>query len=237
MHKGEKPSRASGEGFFLWGFLSKNRETLLLLLFGLLVIVFFSGSWQGGLDQGLMLLGFYLIPLALAGYAYYCYRRMKGQLLQTLEVLSTLTERNVLGKVGHSRRVAELADWLAVRMGMSRRMRKHLRRAALYHDIGKLVLKEDEPGEEAHALAGQRILQPIPFLVDASRWVGMHHQPYLGEKIELAARILHVADFVDTLVVQGKSREEIDTILKLEKGKRIDPVLAELIISGWWRRD
>lgn len=246
MQSGRKPSQANGKGFFLWYLLSKNRETLLLMSFSFLAIALLSVKWQTSITQGMMLFSFYLIPLALAGYAYYSYRRMKVQLLQTLEVLASITERTVDGKEGHNQRVAQLADWLALQKGMTEPERKKLRRAALYHDIGKLVLKGDELDQDAHALAGQRILERIPFLVDVSRWVGMHHLRYdgancyfglQGEKIELAARILHVADFVDTLLVQGKNKEEIKQILASEKGKLIDPELVDLIISGWWREE
>ena len=52
-----------------------------------------------------------------------------------------------------------------------------------------------------------------------------------GEEIPLAARIVSITDYFDSLVSKGRSREESFEVIKEEKGKSFDPYLVDLFLK------
>jgi putative nucleotidyltransferase with HDIG domain len=121
---------------------------------------------------------------------------------------------------GHSRRVTELSDLLATKIGLSREEIAHIRRGALLHDIGKvgipdsILLKparltDSERAEmQKHPTFGLEVLSPIEFLKPAldipyyhhERWDGTGYpQGKRGNEIPLAARLFALADVWDAL--------------------------------------
>jgi putative nucleotidyltransferase with HDIG domain len=96
-----------------------------------------------------------------------------------------------------------------------------LRLGALFHDIGKLavpdavLLKPASLNEyewelmRRHADEGARIIERLGFLADAVPAIRHHHEHYDGsgypdglaaEEIPLGARIIHVADALDSML-------------------------------------
>ena len=77
---------------------------------------------------------------------------------------------------GHSGRVAEYADQIAARLGMEGPARNELRRGALFHDLGKIVIPDAilrKPGKltdeersvvEEHPVVGHDLLSPMKTL-------------------------------------------------------------------------
>ena len=93
--------------------------------------------------------------------------------------------------------------------------------AALFHDIGKVAIPDEillkpatlTTGEwslmRSHAAEGARIIDRLGFLDDAVPAIRHHHERYdgagypdrlNGEEIPLGARIIHVADALDSML-------------------------------------
>jgi putative nucleotidyltransferase with HDIG domain len=157
----------------------------------------------------------------------------------------------------HSRRVADLADVLAKRVGFSRTRHATLRVAALLHDMGKI---EDEifpvlhspyslsEGERAtineHPRRSAGILRPLErFHPGLTRIVRAHHECWNGEgypdglagdEIPLEARIISVADVFDALTQPREYRDPLpaDEALQAVRagaGQRFDPAIVRLL--------
>jgi putative nucleotidyltransferase with HDIG domain len=121
---------------------------------------------------------------------------------------------------GHSLRVARYARGTAALLGLPEAACEQIHTAALLHDLGKVGVRDailDKPGkltdEEWHAMRqhpslGARILQPLGFLEEESRFVRAHHERLdgrgypdglTGARIPLGARIIAVADAFDAM--------------------------------------
>ena len=141
---------------------------------------------------------------------------------ELLEELSEGADRDDDELVLHSLRVALLAEAIARELGTQADDALLLRRAAVLHDVGKLVVPEDvllkpgrlTPAEEEltklHAAAGADLLEagatPVLRLARVlalhhhERWDGSGYPAGLkGDATPLPARILAVADVFDAL--------------------------------------
>jgi HD-GYP domain-containing protein (c-di-GMP phosphodiesterase class II)/DNA-binding CsgD family transcriptional regulator len=123
--------------------------------------------------------------------------------------------------LGHSRRVADLAERLARRLVLPRREVATIRLAGLLHDLGLVALpsnvlaKPRDRLSEAewermrlHPYHAERILARVPAFAAAAPLVAAHHERYdgtgyprgsAGSELPLGARILAVADRFDEL--------------------------------------
>jgi putative nucleotidyltransferase with HDIG domain len=139
---------------------------------------------------------------------------------ETIEGWSLALEMRDDETQGHALRVADLAVELGRGMGMPEAALVHLRRGALLHDIGKMVVPDailHKPGpltaEEwdvmrRHPESGRDFLRKVSYLAPAldvpyahhERWDGTGYPRGLaGEEIPLAARVFAVADSFDAL--------------------------------------
>jgi HD-GYP domain-containing protein (c-di-GMP phosphodiesterase class II)/DNA-binding CsgD family transcriptional regulator len=125
------------------------------------------------------------------------------------------------GALGHSRRVAELAERIARRMALPRREGATIRLAGLLHDIGLVAVpsatlakprehltQADWERMRLHPYHAQRILARVPALAETVPLVAAHHERYDGRgypqgtpsgTLPIGARILAVADRFDEL--------------------------------------
>ena len=124
------------------------------------------------------------------------------------------------GTEGHTRRVTDLTMRLARRMGMSEEQLPHVRRGAMLHDIGNMVVPDSilfKPGrltEDERAIMRRHteyaydLLGSIEFLRPALEIPSFHHERWdgsgyprglKGHDIPLAARIFAVADAYDAI--------------------------------------
>ena len=157
---------------------------------------------------------------------------------------------------GHSRRVSDLTVRLARALGMPERDIPHIRRGALLHDIGKIVvpdrilfktgpLNDDEwHVMRQHPENGARLLEPIPFLRNAitipychhERWDGSGYPRGLkGEEIPLPARIFAVVDVWDALrsdrpYRQAWTQSESLAYIREQAGKQFDPQVVDIFL-------
>jgi putative two-component system response regulator len=152
---------------------------------------------------------------------------------------------------GHSGRVAEYADQIAERVGLEGPARKDLRRGALFHDLGKIVIpdailrkpgtltEEERSVVEEHPVVGHDLLSPMKTLRQTLPIVYHHHERLdgsgypdgiYGSDIPMAVRIVTVADVFDALTSERSYREARSTETAFE-------ILSDGVTKGWWDRD
>ncbi len=139
---------------------------------------------------------------------------------QTVKALASITEMRDPYTAGHQVRVSKLACAIAAGMGLSEDRIKTIRMAASIHDIGKTTIPAEilnKPGAlngiemslvQNHAYSGYEILKNINFGDPIAEIVWQHHERMngsgyprglSGDEILLEARILAVADVVETM--------------------------------------
>jgi diguanylate cyclase (GGDEF)-like protein/putative nucleotidyltransferase with HDIG domain len=148
-------------------------------------------------------------------------RLLRERSTAAMESLSATVDARDSYTAGHSRRVQQLALAIGRELGLSQAELDLLGHAALFHDIGKLAIPDAillkpaslTPEEWAlmhrHADEGARIIDRLGFLDDAVPAIRHHHERFdgtgypdrlNGEEIPLGARIIHVADALDSML-------------------------------------
>lgn len=141
--------------------------------------------------------------------------------------------------IGHSRRVADLAERCAQRMGLPVAEVTTIRLAALTHDVGLVATPSFTLGKPSETLApaewehlrlhpyyAERILARIPAFTSVVPLVAAHHErpdghgyPHRlsGSQIPLGARILAIADGFDELTHDMPGRAALDPATALAR--------------------
>jgi diguanylate cyclase (GGDEF)-like protein/putative nucleotidyltransferase with HDIG domain len=148
-------------------------------------------------------------------------RLLRERSTAAMESLSATVDARDAYTAGHSRRVQQLALAIGRELGLSQAELDLLGHAALFHDIGKLAvpdaillkpstLTDDEWSlMQRHSDEGARIIDRLGFLTDAVPAIRHHHERFdgtgypdrlAGEDIPLGARIIHVADALDSML-------------------------------------
>ena len=148
-------------------------------------------------------------------------RLLKERSTAAMESLSATVDARDSYTAGHSRRVQQIALAIGRELALSQAELEVLGQAALFHDIGKLAVPDAillKPGPltsdewelmQRHAEEGARIIGRLGFLGDAvpairhhhERWDGSGYPDRLhGDEIPLGARIIHVADALDSML-------------------------------------
>ncbi|WEJ62707.1 HD-GYP domain-containing protein [Thiomicrorhabdus lithotrophica] len=157
----------------------------------------------------------------------------------------------------HSSRVALYTDKISDQLGFSEVHRKHLKRGAMLHDIGKLGVSNsilDKPGKltneeremvEKHAYYTEKILSHLSPFSTLAKISGAHHErldgkgyPYglSAEEITLDTRIITTADIFDAITAKRPYRDAVPVektikIMESECGTAIDEVVLEALKS------
>jgi diguanylate cyclase (GGDEF)-like protein/putative nucleotidyltransferase with HDIG domain len=148
-------------------------------------------------------------------------RLLRERSTAAMESLSATVDARDAYTAGHSRRVQQLALAIGRELGLSQAELDLLGHAALFHDIGKLAVPDaillkpavltDEEWTlmQRHSDEGARIIDRLGFLNDAVPAIRHHHERFdgtgypdglKGEEIPLGARIIHVADALDSML-------------------------------------
>ncbi len=148
-------------------------------------------------------------------------RLLRERSTAAMESLSATVDARDSYTAGHSRRVQQLSLAIGRELALSQAELDLLGHAALFHDIGKLAIPDaillkpaSLTGEEwalmqRHAEEGARIIDRLGFLQDAVPAIRHHHERFdgtgypdglSGEDIPLGARIIHVADALDSML-------------------------------------
>jgi len=148
---------------------------------------------------------------------------------------------------GHSERVSYYAEMLGAAVGVSSEEREILRYGGLFHDIGKIAIRDDillKPGKltpeeyreiQRHPVAGRDLLKNMRTLESAMPVVYHHHERYdgsgypeglKGESIPLLARVASIADVYDALTTKRPYRDALTRAEALE-------LMADECKKGW----
>jgi diguanylate cyclase (GGDEF)-like protein/putative nucleotidyltransferase with HDIG domain len=168
-------------------------------------------------------------------------RLLKERSTAAMESLSATVDARDSYTAGHSRRVQQLALAIGRELGLSQAELDLLGHAALFHDIGKLAIPDaillkpagltaDEWAlMQRHADEGARIIDRLGFLNDAVPAIRHHHERFdgtgypdglKGEEIPLGARIIHVADALDSMLttrIYRAARPAAEAIAELRR--------------------
>jgi putative nucleotidyltransferase with HDIG domain len=169
----------------------------------------------------------------------------------------TLLDKRDKETEAHTIRVAQIAIKLARKLGLAPEAIQNLRRGALLHDIGKLVIPNEilfKPGPlsdpewrimEMHPKIVKDLLQnftvpdevlEVPYS-HHEKWDGSGYPEGLGgEEIPYAARIFALVDVFDALVSDRPyrprfSQEDALDYIRAQSGKHFDPKIVPLFIS------
>jgi diguanylate cyclase (GGDEF)-like protein/putative nucleotidyltransferase with HDIG domain len=169
-------------------------------------------------------------------------RLLKERSTAAMESLSATVDARDAYTAGHSRRVQQLALAIGRELGLSQAELDLLGHAALFHDIGKLAIPDAillKPASltvdewalmQRHADEGARIIDRLGFLNDAVPAIRHHHERFdgtgypeglAGEDIPLGARIIHVADALDSMLttrIYRAARPADEALEELRRG-------------------
>lgn len=174
-----------------------------------------------------------------------------------LEALLARLYRKDPEALAHAHRVAALAIRIGEQLGLAERALDDLERAALLHDVGRLVLPDASGAAEGaspdRAVMARRseqvrvaaeVVKDHPFLRPAAAIVGASLECFDGSgspdglhgpEIPVGARVLHVADTLDALtsvcLSLACSPEVANAELVRMAGARFDPD----VVAAWLR--
>ena len=206
------------------------KEDLSLLLLGVLTaLVVGTHPWA---------LALLVIPIALVYVSLRNGLQVKLRAYRALEELADRIDARDARTAGHSARVADLAERLAVEMGLAAEEVGVVRAAARVHDLGmmevdtsllakKSQLSDEERGRvQLHPAAGADIVAKFPGFEQAALYVRYHHERCDGsgypeglreKQIPVGAAIIAVADAYDAMTSERAHRQALS----------LDAVLAE----------
>ncbi|HSK50909.1 MAG TPA: HD domain-containing phosphohydrolase [Solirubrobacterales bacterium] len=178
---------------------------------------------------------------------------------ETVEHLARAIESHDSETGAHVDRMAAIASYLAIQIGLDRDQVVLLHAAAPMHDVGKIATPDEilrKPGPltaaertemQRHTTAGHEILvdSDSGLLQMAARIALTHHERYdgsgypqglAGEEIPIEGRIVAVADVFDALLSDRCYRapmsvHEAVAIIEAGKGTHFDPEVAQLLLD------
>nr|MBN2278853.1 tetratricopeptide repeat protein [candidate division Zixibacteria bacterium] len=177
--------------------------------------------------------------------------------LKVFEAMASQVDQKDPYTKGHSDRVANLALFIARKLGLSDHETKSIVAAGLLHDIGKLQVPDEilkKPGRltpaefdeiKKHPDTGIRILAGIKLPWEVIPLIRHHHEKFNGEgypsglsgdNIPIGARVICVADVFDALTSARPYRKAFDAskaigIMEKEMIGSFDPVVLETLIE------
>ncbi len=184
--------------------------------------------------------------------------RLKNNFVVSLKIFSSLIEIRRTRMAGHSRRVADLARKIAIRLGLEAALVQEVFVAGLLHEVGKLGFSDElldtpvsnmKPWQlqeyRAHPTRAEQLLMPLQDLRGAAgsigaqleRFDGGGHPNHLrGRAILIGARILAIcADYhnlqIGVLAPRVLKQREAQAVIETSGGKRYDPWVVEAFVA------
>ncbi len=194
-------------------------------------------------------------------YLEHLIKNAKNTIINCSEINMTAMLLNINSRDGytwaHVRRVTKLSSLIAEKMRMQDEQLKWLKCSALLHDIGKVtideyILKKDSKLTDheyevikKHPEKGVEIIKSMPFLENTILSIRHHHERYdgsgypnglKGKSIPFKARILAVADAVDSMINSPVRRyplsiDMVEKELRLNTGKQFDPEIVDVVMK------
>lgn len=178
--------------------------------------------------------------------------RLEQSIMSTVQSISHMVDLRDPYTAGHERRVGELAAAIGGELGLNEHQMTGLRIAGSVHDVGKIAVPAEilsKPTRlsaaefaiiKTHAQQGYEILRHIEFPWPIALAVWQHHERLdgsgyprglRGDEIGLEARILAVADVVESMSTHRPYRAALGldpalTELESKSGSLYDPVVV-----------
>jgi putative nucleotidyltransferase with HDIG domain len=179
---------------------------------------------------------------------------LENATVQLMSSLQNAMEEKDYYTAGHTVRVTEYALMLGLAMHLSEKDMVVLRRAAQFHDIGKLVIDLlciQKPGKlnreeweliRRHPGIGANIIQPLGFM-EREQFIIRHHHERLdgegypdglkGDELDTLTKILTVVDSYDAMTSSRNYRrnlrmDEAIRELQLHAGTQFDKDIVEV---------
>lgn len=195
--------------------------------------------------------------IEMAIYKHKSTEKLLSSMESTINALAMTLEMRDPYTAGHQKRVAELAEAIALEMNCSDEKVKGVRFSALIHDIGKIHVPAEilsKPGKlmeaefemiKLHPRAGHDILRKIDFPWPVAEIVHQHHERLdgsgyprglKGNNILLQARIIAVADTVEAMSAHrpyrpAKGIEEALEEISTQRGAHYDPDVVDACLK------
>lgn len=184
--------------------------------------------------------------------------RLKTSFVTSIKVFSTLLEMRGGSLSGHSRRVADLARRIAIRLKLDGKLVQDIFVAGLLHEIGKvgfadellntpvaMMKPEQLDSYRKHTEQAEQLLLPLSDLREASDIITAQFERFDGtgfpqrladQSIPIGARILTLASDFDnmqtgTLTHHQLSADEAKIIVVHSSGKRYDPQVVDAFMA------
>ena len=190
------------------------------------------------------------------------YRTLRHALDGTVQAMARLVETRDPYTAGHQRRVAALADAIAVELQLAPDMRETIALSAIIHDIGKVAVPAEiltKPTRlsaperrliEQHAEVGRGILAPVDFPWPVAEVVGQHHERLdgtgyplrlAGDAIRFEARVVAVADVVEAISSHRPYRAALGLDVALvevvgQSGRAYEPAVVDACVRVFRER-
>jgi putative two-component system response regulator len=175
---------------------------------------------------------------------------LENATIQLMSSLQNAMEEKDFYTAGHTTRVTEYAVMLGMAMSLPENDQVVLRRAAQFHDIGKLVIDLSciqKPGKltdeewlliKKHPSVGANIVKPLGFM-NREQFIIRHHHERMdgkgypdgltGDKLDPLTKILIVVDSYDAMTSRRNYRKNLkmeEALVELDNcsGSQFDPV-------------
>ncbi len=184
-------------------------------------------------------------------------REVEDNYQTTLEALVRALDAREHETYAHSLRVRAYTLHLARMVSYPLALLPALGHAALLHDIGKISVADSillKPGKlteeewvqmRRHVIAGEQILNRIPFLRPSAPIVRHHHERYdgkgypdglAGEQIPLGARVFTLADTLDAMTSDRAYRKalrlsDVRAEVARHRGLQFDPQITDHFLT------
>lgn len=179
---------------------------------------------------------------------------------ETILAFVNIIEQRDSYTAGHTLRVAKYCRLIAESLHLDEEEIKKLEKAAVLHDIGKVVTPDAillKPGKlnsleyeliKQHAEAGYRMLRKIDMYKDLAEIIRYHHVRYDGhgypatspdnpDKIPLLSYIMSIADAFDAMTsnrIYKQKKSVLDAIQEIKdcKGTQFHPDLVDAAVAA-----
>jgi putative two-component system response regulator len=182
---------------------------------------------------------------------------LENATVQLMSSLQNAMEEKDGYTAGHTRRVTKYAVKLGIAMELENRELVVLRRAAQFHDIGKLVIDlsciqkpqslSDEEWEliKKHPGVGANIIKPLGFM-EREQFIIRHHHERMdgmgyprgltGDQLDDLTKIIMVVDSYDAMTSfrkyrRNKNLDEAIEELHACSGTQFDPAIVDIFVK------
>lgn len=179
---------------------------------------------------------------------------LESATVQLMSSLQNAMEEKDYYTAGHTMRVTEYAVMLGGAMGLEGQDQVVLRRAAQFHDIGKLVIDLSciqKPGKlsaeewaliQKHPSVGANIIKPLGFMEREQFIIRHHHERMdgkgypdglVGDQLDDLTKILTVVDSYDAMTSRRNYRRNLSMDEAIEElnrcsGTQFDPTIVDI---------